>query len=59
MHAMYRAFLNKKQTVLLSPLVVLAYEHFETVVGRMKSCGARVALLTRLSTSKEERQVLQ
>jgi transcription-repair coupling factor (superfamily II helicase) len=35
-NAIYRAFLNKKQSVLIAPLVILAYEHFEKAVERFK-----------------------
>jgi transcription-repair coupling factor (superfamily II helicase) len=28
-NAVYNAFLNKKQSIIISPLVVLAYEHYE------------------------------
>lgn len=35
MNAIYRAFLNKKQSILISPLVVLAYEHFESLQKRL------------------------
>lgn len=37
MNAIYRAFLNKKQSILISPLVVLAYEHFESLQKRLAS----------------------
>jgi len=58
MHGAYRAFLNKKQAVYISPLVTLAYEHFETFSRRLSPFGARVALLTRFSTPKEQQSVL-
>jgi len=59
LHAVYRAFLNHKQTIFLSPLVVLAYEHFEEISKRVKAFGIHVALLTRMSTTKEEKEVLK
>lgn len=34
MNAIYRAFLNGKQSILISPLVVLAYEHMESLQKR-------------------------
>ncbi|MDD3119867.1 MAG: CarD family transcriptional regulator [Candidatus Gracilibacteria bacterium] len=58
MNAIYRAFLNKKQTCFISPLVVLAYEHFETLQDRLGSFGVKVEILTRFSTSREENLVL-
>lgn len=59
MNAVYRAFLNKKQSVFLSPLVVLAHEHYDSLIRRFAGFGVRVGLLTRVSTSAEERAVLR
>lgn len=59
LHAVYRAFLNQKQTIFLAPLVVLAYEHFEEISQRLQPFGVRVALLTRMSTRREEEAVIQ
>ena len=59
LHAVYRAFLNFKQTIFLAPLVVLAYEHYESMRERLKSFGLNIALLTRMSTTKEEKAVLK
>lgn len=56
---MYRAFLNHKQTIFLAPLVVLAYEHYESVRDRMKVFGVNIALMTRMSTTKEIKAVLK
>ena len=59
LHAVYRAFLNHKQTIFLAPLVVLAYEHYESIRERLKPFGVNVALLTRMSTTKEITTVLK
>jgi transcription-repair coupling factor (superfamily II helicase) len=37
MNAIYRAFLNGRQSILISPLVVLAYEHMESLNKRLTS----------------------
>jgi transcription-repair coupling factor (superfamily II helicase) len=59
MNAIYRAFLNHKQAIVISPLVVLAIEHFESLTKRLEPFGVNVAVLARVSTTKEEKQVLQ
>ena len=59
MNAIYRAFLNRKQAVLISPLVVLAIEHFESLSKRLEPFGVNVAVLSRVSTAKEEKEVLR
>lgn len=58
LHAVYRAFLNEKQTIFLAPLVVLAYEHYESIRERLKPFGVNVAMMTRMSTTKEIKAVL-
>lgn len=55
---MYRAFLNEKQTIFLAPLVVLAYEHYESISERLKPFGVNVAMMTRMSTTREIKAVL-
>lgn len=59
MNAAYRAALNGRQTAFVSPLVVLAYEHFESLTKRFETYGMKVAVLTRFSREAEERLVLK
>jgi len=59
MNAIYRSFLNKKQTAFISPLVILAYEHYESLKKRFTNFGVRIEILTRVSTTREESQVLK
>ncbi|MDD5377075.1 MAG: CarD family transcriptional regulator [Candidatus Gracilibacteria bacterium] len=58
MNAIYRAFLNGKQSILISPLVVLAYEHMESLQKRLTYFGVRLGVLTRFSTQKEAAGIL-
>lgn len=58
MNAIYRAFLNGRQSLVLAPLVVLAYEHHETLSKRLGAFGVKVAVLTRLTTTEERKQIL-
>lgn len=59
MNAIYRAFLNGKQSILISPLVVLAYEHIESLQKRLAHFWVQLGVLTRFSTQKEATNVLQ
>lgn len=59
MNAIYRCFLNKKQTVFISPLVILAYEHHESLKKRFANFWVKVEILTRVSTPKEESIILK
>ncbi len=51
-HAIYNAFLQNKQSILLSPLVVLAYEHYEKAKERFADFGIKIWLLTRFEKPK-------
>ena len=51
-NAIYRSFFNKKQSILIVPLVVLAYEHFEKAKERFKEFWLKIWILTRLETAK-------
>lgn len=57
-HAIYRSFLNAKQTLLIAPLVVLAFEHYDACMQRFQKFWVKVDILTRLSTTKEINQTL-
>ena len=43
----------------MTPLVVLAYEHFDACKKRLEQLGVRVDILTRLSTYSEAKKVLR
>jgi len=58
-NAIYRAFLNKKQSILIAPLIVLAYEHFEKALERFKNFWVNIAVLTRLESPKKEAEILK
>lgn len=59
LNALYNAFLNKKQAILLSPLVVLAYEHYEKARQRLTSFGVNVEILTRFEKPQHVKKVLE
>ncbi len=59
MNAAYRSILNGRQVAFVSPLVVLAYEHFESLAKRFEPYGINVAVLTRFSKEAEEKLVLK
>lgn len=52
-NAIFHAWINKKQSLLLSPLVVLAYEHFEKALERFANFGIIIEIVTRLTSIKE------
>ncbi len=58
-NAIYNSYLNKKQSLLLSPLVVLAYEHYEKALSRFAKFWLKIAVLTRLENSKKRDEVIK
>lgn len=58
-NAIYSAFLNKKQSCLISPLVVLAYEHLEKAKERFNNFWLKIEILTRLESQKHTNHVLK
>lgn len=57
--AMFKTVLDSKQAVLLAPTTILARQHYENLVGRLKPFGIKCGLLTRLQSSRETEQLLE
>jgi len=58
MNAIYKAVLSGTQVAVLSPLLVLADEHYETFCERLSPFGVRVGVLTRMSNPSEVKNTL-
>lgn len=58
-NAIFTAFLNKKQACFISPLVVLAYEHFEKAKERFSGFWVNIEILTRLESAKRTKDVIK
>lgn len=56
--AAFKAATDGKQTAVLVPTTVLAYQHFNTFSERLKDFPVRVDYLSRARTAKETRQIL-
>jgi transcription-repair coupling factor (superfamily II helicase) len=59
MNAIYKAVLSGTQVAVLSPLLVLADEHYETFVDRLWAFGIRVGVMTRMNTPRETEYTLE
>ncbi len=58
MNAAFKAVLNGTQVAVISPLVVLAMEHYESFIERFADFGVNIALLSRMNTPKEAEKIL-
>ena len=54
----FRAILNGKQIVLLTPTTILADQHFNLFKTRLEPFGINVVRLTRLETSNEAKNII-
>ncbi len=54
MHAIFCAFLNGFQSVLVVPTTLLAHQHFETLRARFENFGVKVARLDRYASGKNK-----
>jgi transcription-repair coupling factor (superfamily II helicase) len=59
MRAAFKAVMDGKQTAVLTPTTVLAYQHFETFRKRFAPFPAKVELLSRFRSSKEQKDVVK
>ncbi|MBR1688828.1 MAG: transcription-repair coupling factor [Prevotella sp.] len=57
--AAFKAACDSKQTAVLVPTTVLAYQHYQTFSSRLKDLPVRVDYLTRARSAKQTRQLLQ
>jgi transcription-repair coupling factor (superfamily II helicase) len=59
MRAAFKAVMDGKQTAILTPTTVLAYQHFETFRQRFAAFPMKVELLSRFRSSKEQKDVVK
>src|SRR5439155_7492967 len=59
MRAAFKAVMDGKQTAILTPTTVLAYQHYETFKKRFAAFPVHVDLLSRFRTSKEQKAVAE
>ncbi len=57
--AAFKAAVDGKQTAVLVPTTVLAYQHFNTFSNRLKEFPVRVEYLSRARTAKETKAILK
>ncbi len=57
--AAFKAAVDGKQTAVLVPTTVLAYQHYETFKNRLKDFPVKVDYLSRARTPKQTKEILQ
>ncbi|MBE6529617.1 MAG: transcription-repair coupling factor [Ruminococcaceae bacterium] len=59
LRAAYKAVLGGKQVALLVPTTLLALQHYQTMVSRMRSFAVNVEMLSRFRTPKQQAETLR
>ncbi len=59
MRAAFKAVMDGKQVAILSPTTILAYQHYETFCKRFGAFPAKIDLLSRFRSSKEQKSVVE
>ncbi|MDM7923216.1 MAG: transcription-repair coupling factor [Pyrinomonadaceae bacterium] len=59
MRAAFKAVMDGKQVAVLTPTTVLAYQHFETFSKRFAAFPAKIDLLSRFRSTKEQKSVAE
>src|SRR5262249_21784124 len=59
MRAAFKAVMDGRQVAVLAPTTVLAYQHFETFKKRFAAFPAKIDLLSRFRTNKEQKTVAE
>ncbi len=57
--AAFKAVQDSKQVVVLAPTTILAQQHYNTFIQRMKDFPVRVELLSRFRTAKQQKKTLE
>ena len=59
MRAAFKAVMDGKQVAILSPTTILAYQHYETFSKRFAAFPAKIDLLSRFRSTKEQKAVVE
>ncbi|MBQ8416033.1 MAG: transcription-repair coupling factor, partial [Clostridia bacterium] len=59
LRAAYKAVLGGKQVAILVPTTLLALQHYQTIVSRMRSLAVNVDMISRFRTAKQQSQTLR
>ena len=59
LRAAYKAVLGGKQVAVLVPTTLLALQHYQTMVSRMRSFAVNVEMLSRFRTPKQQAETLR
>ncbi|MBU1151696.1 transcription-repair coupling factor [Patescibacteria group bacterium] len=59
MRAAFKAVQNKKQVAVISPITILADQHYKSFKKRMEDFDIRVDMLSRFKSQKEQKEIVE
>lgn len=59
MRAAFKAVQNRKQVAFISPITILADQHFRSLTKRMEGFDVRIELLSRFRTSTQQKEIVK
>ncbi|MBA3512912.1 MAG: transcription-repair coupling factor [Pyrinomonadaceae bacterium] len=59
MRAAFKSVMEGKQTAILTPTTVLAYQHFDTLRSRFAPFPVKVELLSRFRSAREQKEIVK
>ena len=59
MRAAFKAVQNKKQVAFISPITILADQHYRSLSKRMEGFDVRIELLSRFRTSTQQKEIVK
>jgi len=57
--AIYKAILDGKQVAMLVPTTILAFQHYQTALSRMRSFPVNIEMLSRFRKPKEQKLIIE
>lgn len=58
MRAAFKAVINKKQVAFISPITILADQHYRSFTKRMEPFHIRIEMLSRFKSQKDQREII-
>ena len=59
LRATFKVARHKKQVALIAPTTVLAQQHYDTFMGRLKNLNVKIELLSRFQGKKKQKEILE
>ncbi len=59
MRGIFKCVMDNKQAAILVPTTILAWQHYQTMLSRFRGFPIRIAMLSRFTSPKEAKRVIQ